>query len=66
MLLYTGDVVDCPAMPPAGGCRTNIAMTINEVADVCDVKGMHQVIFCGDSRGSVRALCQLYNIPVVS
>ncbi|HQE81801.1 MAG TPA: twin-arginine translocation signal domain-containing protein [Candidatus Hydrogenedentes bacterium] len=66
VLLYTGDVVDCPAMPPAGGCRTNIAMTINEVADVCDVKGMHQVIFCGDHGRSVRAFCQLYNIPVVS
>jgi L-fucose isomerase-like protein len=66
MLLYTGNVVDCPSMPPAGGCRTNIAMTINEVADVCDVKGMHQVIFCGNHGRSIRDFCQLYNIPVVT
>jgi hypothetical protein len=66
MLVYTGNVVDCPSMPPAGGCRTNIAMTINEVDDVCDVKGMHQIIFCGNYGREVRTFCQLQGIPVVT
>lgn len=66
MLVYTGEVVDCPSMPPAGGCRTNIAMTINEVADVCDVKGMHQIIFCGNYGRPIRTFCQLHKIPVVT
>ncbi|MFO7976717.1 MAG: hypothetical protein R6V12_19050 [Candidatus Hydrogenedentota bacterium] len=66
MLLYTGEVVECPPMPPTGGCRTNIAMTIDEVSDVCDVKGMHQIIFCGDYGSSLRAFCQLYDLPLVT
>ena len=66
MLPYTGKVVDCPAMPSAGGCRTNTAMTINEVDDVCDVKGMYQVIFCSNYGREVRTYCQLQGIPVVT
>ncbi|MBM3889275.1 MAG: hypothetical protein FJ388_09140 [Verrucomicrobia bacterium] len=66
MLLYTGKVVECPPCPPAGGCRTNIEMTINEVRDVCDVKGMHQIIFYGNHAKQLRAFCQLHGIEVVS
>lgn len=66
MLLYTGRVVDCPPNPPVGGCRTNLQMTINEVRDVCDVKGMHQIIFYGNHAKRLRAFCQLYGIQVVS
>lgn len=66
MLLYTGKVVDCPPSPPVGGCRTNIEMTINEVRDVCDVKGMHQIIFYGNHAQRLRAFCQLHGIEVVS
>ena len=66
MLIYSGNVVGCPSIPPTGGCRTNIEMTINEVDDVCDVKGMHQIIFYGDRAKELRAFCQLYGINVVS
>lgn len=66
MLIYSGKVVDCPPIPPAGGCRTNIEMTINEVDDVCDVKGMHQIIFYGNYAKQLRAFCQLYGIEVVT
>jgi L-fucose isomerase-like protein len=65
MLIYSGKVVDCPPIPPAGGCRTNIEMTINEVNDVCDVKGMHQIIFYGNYAKELRAFCQLYGIDAV-
>ncbi|MHC4573916.1 MAG: twin-arginine translocation signal domain-containing protein [Planctomycetota bacterium] len=66
MLIYSGKVVDCPPIPPTGGCRTNIEMTINEVDDVCDVKGMHQIIFYGNYAKHLRAFCQLYGIEVVT
>jgi hypothetical protein len=66
MLIYSGKVVDCPPIPPTGGCRTNIQMTINEVDDVCDVKGMHQIIFYGNRAKQLRAFCQLYGIEVVT
>ena len=66
MIIYSGQVVGCPSIPPTGGCRTNVEMTINEVDDVCDVKGMHQVIFYGDFARQLRTFCQLYGIDVVT
>ena len=66
MLIYSGKVVRCPSIPPTGGCRTNIEMTINEVDDVCDVKGMHQIIFYGNYAKQLRAFCQLYGIDAVT
>ena len=66
MIIYSGQVVGCPSIPPTGGCRSNLEMTINEVDDVCDVKGMHQVIFYGDRARQLRTFCQLYGIDVVT
>jgi len=64
MYIYSGKVVGCPEIPPTGGCRTNIEMTINEVDDVCDVRGMHQIIFFGNYARQLRTFCQLYSISV--
>jgi len=66
MIVYTGNVIRCPSIPPTGGCRTNIEMRINEVEDVCDTLGMHQAIFYGDHGEHLRDFCQLYNIPVLT
>jgi hypothetical protein len=65
MYVYTGRVVDCPELPPAGGCRTNLEMTINEVADVRDVKGMHQTIFYGNHGRDLRTFGQLIGLEVI-
>jgi hypothetical protein len=65
MLVYSGKVVRCYPKA-AGGCRTNVEMTINEVDDVCDVKGMHQIVFYGNSARQLRAFCQLCGIQAVS
>jgi hypothetical protein len=64
MLVYTGAIVDCPEIPPTGGCRTNLRMTINEVEDVRDVKGMHQIIFYGNHGKDLRTYCQLNSIAL--
>ncbi len=66
MYIYTGEIVGCPPIPPTGGCRTNLEMTINEVDDVCDVKGMHQAIFYGNHGAELRQFCQLAGIEVVT
>ncbi len=66
MYIYTGQVVECPPIPPTGGCRTNLKMTINEVRDVCDVQGMHQAIFYGNYARQLRTFCKLYGIEAVS
>ncbi len=65
MLIYSGKVVRCYPKAP-GGCRSNIEMTINEVDDVCDVKGMHQAIFYGNYARQLRHFCQLYRIEHLS
>jgi hypothetical protein len=63
MHVYSGEVVRCYPKAP-GGCRTNVEMTINEVEDACNVKGMHQIVFYGDYARQLRAFCQLYGIEV--
>lgn len=65
MLIYTGEVVRCYPKAPSG-CRTNVEMTINEVQDVCDVKGMHQIIFYGNHAGQLRTFCRMYGIEAVT
>jgi len=66
MIVYSGEVVRCYDMPPAGGCRTNVEIAINEVEDACDVQGMHQTIIYGNFARQLRAFCQLYGIEVVT
>ena len=65
MLVYSGELVGCPGVPPAGGCRTNAETTINELDDVADLKGHHLVMAYGEHAASLRRFCQLYGIEVV-
>ena len=65
MLLYSGELVGCPAVPPTGGCRTNAETTINELDDVADLKGHHLVMAYGEHTKLLRKFCQLYGIKVV-
>ncbi len=64
MLLYSGEVVQSYAMPPVGGCRTNVVMTVNEVRNAIDVKGHHDVLFCGSRARQLREFARLYGIAV--
>ena len=64
MLIYSGQVVRCYPQAP-GGCRTNVEMTINELSDVCDVKGQgheHLIIFYGSHVRQLKTFCRLYGI----
>jgi len=66
MLVYTGSIVDCPKIPPAGGCRTNVTVAFDDIKDACDVKGMHQIIFYGNHGRALRAFCQLHGIEAIA
>ena len=67
MLVYTGEVATCYDMPPVGGCRTNVEITINEVDDVCDVTPIHhQIIFYGNYGKQLRQFANLYGITVTT
>jgi hypothetical protein len=65
MLVYSGETVGCPPIPPTGGCRTNAETTIEELDDVSDLKGHHLVMAYGEHAKSLRRFCQLYGIEAV-
>jgi len=63
LFLYSGEIVDCPPIPPTGGCRTNVQTTINELKQGSDMKGRsHMVMFYGNHVNQFRHFCQLYDI----
>ncbi len=65
MLVYTGTMIGCPPIPPTGGCRTNAETTINELEDVCDLKGHHLCMFYGNHGRQLRDFCQLTGIEAM-
>jgi len=52
-------------MPPVGGCRTNVEITINELDDACDVKGHHNVVFYGNYARQLRQFARLFGMTVM-
>lgn len=66
MLVYSGQVIGCPPVPQTGGCRTNVETTINELGDVCDLKGHHLCMVYGDHARRLGQFCQLCSIDVVT
>ncbi|UCG57151.1 MAG: hypothetical protein JSU70_20080 [Phycisphaerales bacterium] len=66
MLVYSGQVIGCPPVPQTGGCRTNAETTINELGDVCDLKGHHLCMIYGDCARRLRQFCRLYRIDAVT
>lgn len=62
MLVYSGQIVGCPSVPQAGGCRTNAETTINELADVTELKGHHLIMVYGNHAKALGRFCQMYNV----
>jgi len=65
MLLYSGEIIGIPPNPPVGGCRTNVETTINELKDVCELKGHHLILVYGNYTKALKTYCQLFGIEVV-
>ncbi|MCA9443234.1 MAG: hypothetical protein KC964_20710, partial [Candidatus Omnitrophica bacterium] len=65
LLLYSGTVLRCPPIPPAGGCRTNAEIKLNELENVADLKGHHLCMVYGNHTRDLRRFCQLNAIEVV-
>ncbi|MBX3180351.1 MAG: hypothetical protein KF886_23630 [Candidatus Hydrogenedentes bacterium] len=65
LIVDTGTVIANVQTPPAGGCRTNFEIAMNDVEDCRDVKGFHQVVFYGDHKRDVEAFCQLHGIRAI-
>jgi hypothetical protein len=62
MIIDTGTVVENIDTPPAGGCRTSVALHMDSVEDCRDVKGFHQVVVLGNHRRILEDFCELYGI----
>lgn len=65
LLLYSGKILRCPPIPPAGGCRTNAEISINELEDVSNLKESgHLCMVYGNYTRELKQFCRLYGIPV--
>jgi hypothetical protein len=60
--VYAGKVAGSHAMPPAGGCTTNVAIEIADRPDACTVRGHHNLVFCGDFARRFRLFAQLHKM----
>jgi hypothetical protein len=62
--VYAGRVVKSHAMPPAGGCTTNVEIALTDREDACMVKGHHNLLFSGDHARKFRLFAQLYKLKL--
>lgn len=60
--VYAGEAVTSHPIPPAGGCTTNVEIKITDRDDACQVKGHHNLLFCGDYARKFRLFAQLYRM----
>ena len=62
--VYAGRVVKSHAMPPAGGCTTNVEIELTDRRDACEVKGHHNLLFCGDHARRFCEFANLHHLPL--
>jgi len=62
--VYAGKVATSHAMPPAGGCTTNVEIAITDRADARSVRGHHNLLFCGDFARKFRLFANLYKMQL--
>lgn len=60
--VYAGRVVKSHPMPPAGGCTTNVEIALTDRDDAGQVKGHHNLLFCGDEARTFRIFAQLHRM----
>ncbi|UCG48167.1 MAG: hypothetical protein JSU94_22155 [Phycisphaerales bacterium] len=65
IILGTGKVLRNIDTPPAGGCRTSVEISLDDVPDARDTKGFHQLFIYGNLELPFKAYCRLAGIKVV-
>ncbi|MCC6861564.1 MAG: hypothetical protein IT158_23545 [Bryobacterales bacterium] len=66
MVIYSGTVTGCPANPPAGGCRSNVEIALDELADPAQVKSHHLCLCYGEHAAQLRAFCRMHGIAATA
>ncbi len=68
MSIYSGKIVACLDSPPAGGCRTNVVVKLDD-ADPSQMKvgpRGHMTMCYGNHARQLRTFCQMYRIGALS
>jgi hypothetical protein len=65
MVIYSGAIVNCPPSPPAGGCRTNMELKLDEGVDPVQVKSHHLCMCYGEHAATLRAFCRMHDIAAM-
>ena len=65
MIISTGTVVENKSIPPSGGCVIAPMVKLDNVSDLLDYPGFHQIFFYGDYKKELISYCQLYGIKSV-
>jgi hypothetical protein len=66
MVIYSGVIAGCPSNPPAGGCRTNVEITLDEQVDPSQVKSHHLCLCYGEYAAQLRAFCRMHAISGIA
>ena len=66
MIVSSGAVVENVAVPPSGGCVVSVMVKLDNVSDLLDYPGFHQIFFYGDFKKELKGYCRLFRIrPIV-
>jgi hypothetical protein len=66
MIISAGYVTDNKSIPPSGGCVVAPMVKLDNVTEMLDYPGFHQIFFYGDYKKELKSYCQLYKIkPIV-
>ncbi len=67
LMAGAGRVVENLNTPPWGGCRTSVAVRLDEVVDIRRLRGFHhQILVLGDHTELLRGFAQLHGIAPLS
>lgn len=66
MVIYSGTLAGCPPNPPCGGCRTNMLIRVDGLADASQVKSHHLCMCYGEHAAHLRTFCRLAGVTAAA
>jgi hypothetical protein len=62
MIISSGSVVENVSVPPSGGCVVSVMIKLDNVSDLLDYPGFHQLFVLGDFKKELRGYCKLFGL----
>jgi L-fucose isomerase-like protein len=66
MVIYSGLTAGCRPNPPCGGCRTNVEVKVDNIADASHVKSHHLCLCYGDHAEQLRTFCRMFGVQATA